>query len=96
MVAEMKMPAQVAEDWMFEEAPNLWQLEPSEIKEIEDSVAALLRQRDEEHRRYLGAAQSLCTVYFEIAAEALGEDEVRRRRDARIEGRKKGEGDAAD
>lgn len=32
-----------------------------------------------------GAAERLCRIYFEIAAEALGEDEVRRRRDARIE-----------
>ena len=32
----------------------------------------------------LTAAQQLCEIYFEIAAEAIGEDEVRKRRDAII------------
>jgi hypothetical protein len=31
-----------------------------------------------------GAAADLCRIYFEIAAECIGEDEVRKRRDARI------------
>ena len=31
-----------------------------------------------------GATSSLCQIYFEIAAECIGEVEVRKRRDARI------------
>lgn len=30
-------------------------------------------------------ASGLCQIYFEIAAECIGEDEVRKRRDARID-----------
>lgn len=30
------------------------------------------------------AAEALCKIYFDIAAEPLGEDEVRRRRDAAL------------
>lgn len=33
---------------------------------------------------HLKAAQDICEVYFNIAAEAIGEDEVRRRRDAML------------
>lgn len=33
-------------------------------------------------RRQLAAAEKLCEIYFTIAAEALGQDEVRNRRDA--------------
>ena len=33
----------------------------------------------------LGSAQTLCCIYFEIAAAIIGEDEVRRRRDILIE-----------
>ena len=32
----------------------------------------------------LNGAVALCQVYFEIAAECIGETEVRKRRDARI------------
>lgn len=35
------------------------------------------------------AAKELCKIYFEIASEAIGEDEVRRRRDKIISMRKK-------
>ena len=31
-----------------------------------------------------GAAADLCRIYFEIAAECIGDDEVRKRRDDRI------------
>lgn len=30
------------------------------------------------------AAEKLCELYFNIAAEVLGEDEVRRRRDSKL------------
>jgi hypothetical protein len=43
---------------------------------------------------YLGnlkAAQQLCEIYFEIAAEEIGEDEVRHRRDKRIAAMAEGE-----
>lgn len=33
---------------------------------------------------WLRGAEELCRVYFEIAAEAIGEDEVRARRDSRV------------
>lgn len=33
----------------------------------------------------LKAAERLCKIYFDIAAEILGEDEVRKRRDAAID-----------
>ena len=33
----------------------------------------------------MAAAERLCRIYFEIAAAAIGEDEVRRQRDQRLE-----------
>ena len=49
-MSETKTPEQTTEDWLFDAAPSvIGTLEPSEIKEVEESVAALLRQRDEEH-----------------------------------------------
>lgn len=33
----------------------------------------------------LAGAEKLCRIYFEIAAEVVGEEEVRRRRDIRIQ-----------
>lgn len=51
-------------------------------------IARLTRELEE--AREVGrvreeAAQALCTIYFEIAADAIGEDEVRRLRDERID-----------
>lgn len=39
----------------------------------------------EDARAKLSAAARLCRIYFEIAEEAIGEEEVRRRRDARMD-----------
>jgi hypothetical protein len=39
---------------------------------------------NETHRKELAAAQKVCEIYFNIAAEVIGEDEVRRRRDAKL------------
>jgi hypothetical protein len=46
-----------------------------------NALEAAERERD----RLDNAAQALCLIYFEIAAEAIGEDEVRRQRDERID-----------
>jgi hypothetical protein len=35
-----------------------------------------------------GAAQKLCEIYFTIAANAIGEDEVRNQRDQSLQGKK--------
>lgn len=40
---------------------------------------------NENAKSLIEAAKSLCGFYFKIASEALGEDEVRRRFNARIE-----------
>lgn len=44
-------------------------------------VAETIRRQEQ----LLEAAETLCQIYWEIAEEALGEDEVRRRRQTRID-----------
>jgi hypothetical protein len=50
------------------------------ISRLLDALEAAERERDVRDR----AAQDLCRIYFEIAEEAIGGDEVRRQRDERI------------
>jgi hypothetical protein len=50
------------------------------VPRLLDALEAAERERDVRDR----AAQDLCRIYFEIAEEAIGGDEVRRQRDERI------------
>jgi hypothetical protein len=47
--------------------------------DVEYSLAQIIKNA---HNSELDAAMKVCELYFNIAAEAIGEDEVRRRRDA--------------
>lgn len=53
--------------------------EPGEL--AVDQVRSFLKRKLVDEPK---AAQRLCELYFNIAAEAVGEDEVRRRRDAAL------------
>jgi len=57
------------EGWIFEH--------PVTGKRVEIVTADYCQQLEERYKY-------LCEIYFDIAAECVGEDEVRRRRDAKI------------
>ena len=58
------------------EKNRLWMLENKELKAERDELQRQIVSQS------LEAAQKVCEIYFNIASEAIGEDEVRRRRDA--------------
>ena len=44
-----------------------------------------IKELKDKNRQDIDAAKKLCQIYFEIAEECVGENEVRRRRDKKIE-----------
>lgn len=59
-----------------------------DLEDAAAEIARLTRELEEARERERAreqAAQTLCEIYFEIAADAIGEDEVRRLRDERID-----------
>jgi uncharacterized ubiquitin-like protein YukD len=50
-----------------------------------ESLSVRVAELEGEAARNMVVAERLCEVYFTIAAEAIGEDEVRRKRDALID-----------
>lgn len=54
-------------------------------------LASLAAQLSDERSDEVEVMKGLCRLYFDIAAEVIGEDEVRRRRDERIPAYARGE-----
>jgi hypothetical protein len=55
-------------------------------------MAKRLEAAERDARATKRSAETLCRIYFEIAAEAVGEDKVRAERDRRIHATQEGEG----
>jgi hypothetical protein len=62
-----------------------------DLRNLLSSAASLIREQQDRIRTLEGeratwpaATRELCRIYFDIAAEAIGEDEVRRKRDEMI------------
>lgn len=51
---------------------------------LANTIRAAVEEEREACAKIMKAAEQLCEVYFEIAEELIGEDEVRKRRDEKI------------